>query len=210
MYRLVIDSAKITAVVDDVPYELNGFPSLPFSFTYLYYEPDLENTRKVVRSGDDLVYEELTKDEQQHIVNALRDFQHVEPFIKQPELFVPPTAPEVPEIKVVHCADLTGLYVGSRELTEGYVEVSGPPPLGRYDQCMGVSYRWRSATGEWVLTGGYSEQRKEQYLQQVNYGEQLGALIKAVEALANSEPLPQEFLDIAEKIAKIKSDIPKE
>jgi hypothetical protein len=89
-------------------------------------------------------------------------------------------------------------------------EVPSPPPKDVYIESFGVNYKWDEINKEWKVRNGYKENRKLEYLRNIDIGDQLGALFNAVEALADGQPLPDDFKHILSKIKLIKSSIPKE
>jgi hypothetical protein len=210
MNLLTIDPQKIRVKIGEESFDLSGFPALPFEFTYIYYEPEFNHTRKVVNNGTDLVWADLTEDEILAIEELLSNTDDWDSFIVLPEVFVAPqqTVESVPTGLIANAN--TGEFAGIGPIVDGFVEVSSEPPAGKYDEFTGVVYRWDNVAKVWALQGGYKAQRKEEYLTQVNIGDQLGAIINAINALSAGNPLPQDFIEISDKIDAIKLSIPKE
>ena len=210
MNLLTIDSEKIRVRCGEKAYELVGFPPLPFEYTYMYYEPATNHTRKVITLDGQLVYDALTEAEMAVIEETIANEALMKQYEKVYEVFEAPAPTDdfVPEVD--HCVDGEGKYQGIRAITAGYVKVPGVPPESKFDGFLGVVQRWNSITNAWEIKGGYGEERKAEYLQQTPIGAQLGALIAAVDALAKGQPVPVEFTEIVAKIAAIKTAIPKE
>jgi len=208
---LVISPSEIKVNHNDITYDLIGVPSLEFSFTYLYYEPETEHVRKVVKVNDELVYQHLTEDEIKLInefLSKLDDDNYLENFLKEykkiPEKFDPP-----PQLK--HAVNEKGHYVGLQVLPQpNLIEAPSFHPKDTYLESFGISYHWDQINNTWVINGDYKEKRKLEYLRNIGIGDQLGALFNAVEALSKGNPLPEDFNSILSTIKKIKEDIPKE
>lgn len=217
---LVISPVEIKAKVDRKVYNLIGFPSMGVDFMYLYYEPETNNTRKVIANEDgQLVYEELTADEirkieeqltllnnEDYLINFLNQYE------KKPEVFVPPNSLEgAPAAEPVHCVDKFNSYSGEKVLpVEGYRQVLSAPPKDVYLEAFGTSWEWDDAKQDWKVRGTYREKRKLEYLKNIDIGDQLGALFGAVQALANGQSLPADFNQITTQIQAVKNSIPKE
>lgn len=210
MNFLTIDPQQVRVKAGEKTYELVGFPPLPFDFTYLYYEPATNHTRKVITLDGQLVYDALTEAEMAVIEETINNEALMKQYEKVYEVFEAPAPTDdfVPEVD--HCVDGEGKYQGVRAITAGYVKVPGFPPESKFDSFLGVVQRWNSITNAWEIKGGYAEERKAEYLQQVPIGQQLGALIAAVDALSKGQPVPVEFTEIVSKIEAIKATIPKE
>lgn len=209
MNFLTIDPQQVRVKCGEKTYELVGFPPLPFDYTYLYYEPATNHTRKVITVDGQLVYDALTEAEMTVIEETIANDALMQQYQKVYEVFEAPAPTDdfVPEVD--HCADGEGKYQGIRAITAGYVKVPVPPE-SKFDSFLGVVQRWNSITNAWEIHGGYGEKRKAEYLQQTPIGAQLGALIAAVDALSKGQPVPVEFTEIVAKIAAIKTAIPKE
>ncbi len=215
---IVISPSEIKVKHKGITYDLIGFPSLEFSFVYLYYEPETNNLKKVVPLVDQLIYQNLTYDEVKLIEEfllKLDDEEYLEAFLKQyikvPDVFKHESQPEVAK-QYVHAVNDKGDYLGMREdlPQEGMFEVPCPPPKDLYIESFGISYKWDKINSQWMVRNGYKENRKLEYLKNIDIGEQLGALFGAVDAIANNKPLPNDFKSILSKIQLIKDSIPKE
>jgi hypothetical protein len=216
---LVISPTEIKIKVNDVFYNLVEFPSMGVDYTYLYYEPETENVKKVISNDNgDLVYESLTNEEITLIedtLGALNDPQVLTEFLskheKKPVYFIPPAPLEsAPPAVPVHCVDKDNSYCGQKVLPqEGYKEVLFEPPESLFVYPFGVSYRWNDEIQNWKIVDGYKGERRAQYLKTIPVGDQLGALVSAVQALANNQPVPEEFNKIVLAIQEIKNNNPK-
>jgi hypothetical protein len=208
---LVISPSEIKVTHNNITYDLIGTPSLEFSFTYLYYEPEIGHVRKVVKVNDELVYQHLTEDEVkliQEFLSKLDDDNYLENFLKQykkiPEKFDP-----TPQLK--HAVNDKGHYVGLQVLPQpNLIEAPSFHPKDTYLESFGISYHWDQINSTWVINGNYKEKRKLEYLRSIGIGDQLGALFNAIEALSKGDALPEDFNSILSTIKKIKEDIPKE
>lgn len=214
----VISPSEIKIKHNGIIHNLIGTPPLQFSFTYLYYEPDTNNLKKVVQQDGKLVYVNLTYDEIELIkefLSKLDDANYLDNFLKKyrkiPELFDPANPDYEPPKKLVHVVNDKGHYNGMQTLPQlGLREVTCPPPKDLYLESFGTSYRWDSINSQWIVDGGYKEKRKYEYLKNIDIGDQLGAIFDAIDALANGQKLPDDFKNISSKIKLIKSSIPKE
>ena len=205
---------------DEAVYKLQGFPSLGFGYSYLYYEPITGNLKKVLEDDKhQLVYAALTDNDILLIKEQLAKFDDAEylaAFLAQyelrPELFAAPGAAEnAPPGIPVHCIDGENSYVGMQILPQqGLRAVPKSPPKDLYLESFGIGYIWSDEQNDWVVRGDYKEKRRLKYLQEAPTSEQLGALFAAVQALAAGQPLPAKFTDLAAKIQNIKDSIAKE
>lgn len=217
---LVITAEEIKIQHAGNEYRLSGFPSLGFPFSYLYYEPVSNNFKKVLEDDQhQLFYANLTDNDIlliQEQLTKFNDAEYLTAFLAQyefrPELFAAPGAAEnAPPRQPVHCVDATNSYVGMQILPQtGLREVTKAPPKDLYLESFGISYRWNDDTADWVVNGNYADQRRLEYLKQIPISNQLGALFGAVQALANNQSLPVDFVEIMEKIQQVKTSIPKE
>lgn len=215
---LVISPSEIKVKHNGVVYDLIGTPSLEFSFVYLYYEPETNNLKKVVPLVDQLIYQDLTRNDVmliQEFLSKLDDEEYLESFLQRYGKVHDVFKPEEPKVelpkRLMHAINDKGYYIGMYEdLSEGMMEVSSQPPKDLYLESFGINYMWDQINRQWQVRGGYKENRKLEYLKNIDIGEQLGALFNAVEALADSKPLPDDFKNILSKIKLIKSSIPKE
>ena len=72
-----------------------------------------------------------------------------------------------------------------------------------------MAYKWNFDTNTWIVNGDYRQQRKKQYLTQTNLGDQLDAIIGAIDSLSKGQPLPDKFNQLLETITAIKQENPK-
>lgn len=215
---LVISPSEIKVKHNGVVYDLIGTPPLEFTFVYLYYEPETNNLKKVVPLVDQLIYQDLTRNDVmliQEFLSKLDDEEYLEVFLKRygkvHDVFKHEEPKIEPPKRLIHAINDKGHYIGMYEdLSEGMTEVPSQPPKDLYLESFGVNYMWDQINRQWKVRGGYKESRKLEYLKNIDIGEQLGALFNAVEALADSKPLPNDFKHISSKIKLIKSSIPKE
>ena len=215
---LIVSPSETKVKVNNIVYVLKALPSLEFSFKYLYYEPETDNLKKVIQLEDQLVYQNLTYDEVkliQEFLSKLNDPDYLTTFLKEykklPDVVRQEELEVDPPKKFIHTVNDHGHYLGIYEdLLQGMKEVPCPPPKDIYIESFGVNYKWNEINKEWEVRNGYKENRKLEYLKNIDIGEQLGALFNAVEALASGEPLPDDFKHISSKIKLIKSSIPKE
>ena len=217
---IVISPNEIKLKHNNIRYELKSMPFLGFSFDYLYYEPEVDLFRKVIKnSNNDLVYVDLTENEIDLIKNflaTLNDATILTDFLtdnlKQPEYFdaTIPNNISAETVTYVHTVNAAGVYQGQQALNENLIQVPAAPPRDVYLDAFGLSYYWDFNVNDWKLNGGYKEQRKLEYLKTLSIGDQLGALFSAVDALAKGNPLPADFISILSDIQSIKNSIKKE
>jgi hypothetical protein len=211
MNLFVISPTEIKAKVNDVVYDLAYAPPIQFAFKYLYYEPEVNHTRKVLEHDGKLIYVDLSESEKANIEMYLANTEELEKAKKAHDEFVELAQP-VRARKVAFSCDAEGKYKGMREVgfEEGYFETTCRPPAHIHDKSWFFDYTWDFDAKEWVLEGGYNAHRRKAYFDAILVGDQLGALTAAIVALANNQPLPTEFTDIVAKINTVKTSIPKE
>ena len=106
---------------------------------------------------------------------------------------------------------MNGFYVGQQVLPkEGLREVPSFPPKDLYLEPFGISYKWDTSINSWIVNGTYKERRKYQYLNQTTIGDQLDAIISAIDALSKGDALPEKFNQLLAEIEAIKLANPKE
>jgi hypothetical protein len=216
---LVISPNEIKLQLDEQIYKLRSFPSLGFAYSYLYYEPISGNLQKVLEDHNhQLILVPLTDNDILLIQEQLAKFSdaaYLQTFLEQheyrPELFAAPGSNEnAPPGIPVHCVDSNNGYMGMQILPQpGLKQVSKSPPKDLYLESFGVSWIWDDAAADWVVQGNYKDQRRLRYLEDVPLTEQIGALMQAVQALSQGQPLPADFISLVNKIQDIKNNIPK-
>ena len=218
---IVISPNDIKIKHKGVMYTLNSCPYLGFSYSYLYYEPEVNHYKKIVLSQDPLnqsvgYQDQLTNDEKtlaERFLTSLDDptvlAEFLDQYLKQPDVVnldlndAPPAVPK-------HAVDVNGFYQGQVVLPRlGLTEVASCPPKDLYLEPLGVAYKWDFDTSAWTVNGDYREQRKQQYLTQTNLGNQLDAIIGAIDSLSKGQPLPDKFNQLLETITAIKQENPK-
>lgn len=211
MNLFVITPTEIRAKVNDVVYDLAYAPPIQFAYKYIYYEPEVNHTRKVVEHNGELIYVDLSESEIANIEQYLSNTEELEKAKIAYDKFVEEAKPQLSR-RVTFSCDANGKYKGMREVgfEEGYFETTCRPPAHIHEASWFFDYTWNFDTQEWVLEGGYQAKRKKAYFEAILVGDQLGALTAAITALANNQPLPQEFTDIVDKINHVKATIPKE
>lgn len=218
---LVISPGDIKIKHKDMVYTLKTFPYLGFAYSYLYYEPEVNHYKKVVLAHDperdSVGYQDALTDNEKLIIQqflaTLDDPRVLAEFLdaheKRPDainLDVTDEPPAVPK----HAVDANGFYQGQVVLPQaGLTEVSSFPPKDLYLESLGVAYKWDFDTDSWTVNGDYKEQRKHQYLNQLSLGDQLDAIIAAIDSLAKGQPVPEKFNQLLETITAIKQDNPK-
>ena len=214
---IVISPNDLKIKVNSNTYVLKSFPFIGFSFTYLYYEPEVNVYRKVVLDfNNQYVYEDLTSNEIliiEQFISELSDSETLADFLSENE-----KRPEVARFNTdstssvtpKHAVDQNGFYVGQQVLPkDGLTEVPSFPPKDLYLEPFGIGYKWDSSINSWVVNGTYKERRKYQYLNQTTIGDQLDAIISAIDALSKGDPLPDNFRQLLEKIEAIKQSNPR-
>ena len=215
---LVISPNDLKIKVNNNTYVLKSFPFIGFSYTYLYYEPEVNVYRKVVLNlSNQYVYENLTDNEKQIVslfLSDLEDQDKLQDFLtehqKTSDTFQTDNN-STPSQTPKHAVDSNGFYVGQQVLPKaGLTEVSSFPPKDLYLEPFGISYKWDTGTNSWVVNGTYKERRKYQYLNQTTIGDQLDAIISAIDALSKGDPLPSKFNQLLAEIEAIKLANPKD
>ena len=218
---IVISPNDIKIKHKGVVYSLNSCPYLGFSYSYLYYEPEVNHYKKIVLSQDpenqSVGYQDqLTNDEKtlaERFLTSLDDptvlAEFLDQYLKQPDvvnLDLNDDPPAVPK----HAVDVNGFYQGQVVLPRsGLTEVASCPPKDLYLESLGVAYKWNFDTNTWIVNGDYREQRKHQYLTQTTLGDQLDAIIGAIDSLSRGQPLPEKFNQLLATITAIKQEKPK-
>jgi len=215
---IVITQNEIKIKHQSTVYALKSMPSLGFSYSYLYYEPEADLFRKVVLNfKNEYVYEDLTDNEKLIIEKFLLDLDDtvfladfLDQHEKRPELVRFDTNSEE-SVTPKHAVDNNGFYVGQQVLPkEGLTEVPSFPPKDLYLEPFGINYKWDLGNNKWIVNGTYQERRKYQYLNQTTYGDQLDAIISAIDALSKGHALPEKFNQLMAKIEAIKLSNPKD
>ena len=215
---LIISPNDIKLKHNGTTYNLKSFPFLGFGYSYLYYEPETNLYRKVVLNfNNEYVYEDLTNNDKDNIDQFLQSLNNTETLSnfldqheKRPDIFNndinndPPATPK-------HAVDENGFYQGQQVLPKlGLTEVPSFPPKDLYLEPFGISYKWDKNNNTWVVNGTYKEKRKHQYLNQITIGDQIDAIISAIDSLYKGTEMPEKFKQLLEKIEDIKLANPKE
>jgi hypothetical protein len=215
---IVITQNEIKIKHQSTVYALKSMPFLGFSYSYLYYEPEADLFRKVVLNfKNEHVYEDLTANEKLIIEKFLLDLDDtvfladfLDQHEKRPELVRFDTNNDTPATPT-HAVNADGFYVGQQVLPkEGLTEVPSFPPKDLYLEPFGINYKWDRDNNTWIVNGTYQERRKYQYLNQITYGDQLDAIISAIDALSKGHALPEKFNQLMAKIESIKLSNPKD
>lgn len=198
---------SITVTEKDIT--VNGFivPSIDIpeiSYSYLYYEPDAENTFRVIPVED--VFQQVDLTEEEIAVCEA----YCEAFDSTPyEVEVVDTSAEEPEESVL-VIDADGRWKGwmlESEMESGDVVLSTDVeiPLSTSDSLFFTprSFTWNGTA--WVLTGVNDKRRFEQ-LTQNPVTDQLDFLLKAIDALSNGDDLPADVQAFISKWKEIKAN----
>jgi hypothetical protein len=214
---LVISPIEIKAKADRTIYNLTGFPSMGISFMYLYYEPETNNTKKVVADADgNLVYEELTADEILKIeqqLNLLNNESYLVEFLNQYEKKSEPFVPE----NVVEQEDPVVFFVAADKVTSGAkprsllnpgdIEVTHEQVESKgFVNSVIPEAVWDDAQAKFVGKT-YKDKRAYAYYDQLKYGDQLAAIWAFIQS--SGIPLPAETQAALDKITAIKAANPK-
>lgn len=199
---------SITVTEKDIT--VNGFivPSInipEISYSYLYYEPDAENTFRVISVED--VFQQVDLTEEEIVVCEA----YCEAFDSTPyEVEVIDTSAEEQPIDTVLVIDSTGRWKGwmlESEMESGDVVLSTDVaiPLSTSDSLFFTprSFTWNGTA--WVLTGVNDKRRFEQ-LTQNPVTDQLDFLLKAIDALSNGDPLPSDVQSFISQWKEIKAN----
>ena len=215
---IVISQNEIKIKHNGTTYNLKSMPFLGFSYSYLNYEPEVNLYRKVVLNfNNQYVYEDLTSNEIliiEQFFSSLNDSEALTDFLdeheKRPEL-VNFNTNSSPSVAPKHAVDENGFYVGQQVLPkDGLTEVPSFPPKDLYLEPFGISYKWDKNINSWVVNGTYKDRRKYQYLNQTTVGDQLDAIISAIDAISKGDDLPEKFNQLVSKIESIKLSNPKD
>ena len=215
---IVISQNEIKIKHNGTVYNLRSMPSLGFGYAYLNYEPEVNLYRKVVLNfNNQYVYEDLTSNEIsiiQQFLSSFNDADTLSDFLdeneKRLEVFNLNTN-NTSSVTPKHAVDQNGFYLGQQVLPkEGLTEVPSCPPKDLYLEPFGISYKWDSSTNAWIVNGNYKDRRKHQYLTRTTVGDQLDAIIFAIDALSKNESLPDKFNQLLSEIEAIKLANPRD
>lgn len=198
---------SITVTEKDIT--INGFivPSIDIpeiSYSYLYYEPDAENTFRVISVED--VFQQVGLTEEEIAVCEA----YCEAFDSTPyEVEVTDTSAEEPE-EIVLVVEADGRWKGwmpESEMASGDAVLSTDvdTPLSTSASLFfpPSSFTWNGT--EWVLAN-VSDKRRFEQLTQNPVTDQLDALLKAVDALSNGDPLPSDVQAFISQWKEIKAN----
>jgi hypothetical protein len=216
---LVITPLEIKAKNDRTIYNLIGFPALNFSYMYLYYEPETDNTRKVVANQDGvLVYEQLNAAEIEAIesqLNLLNNETYLATFLEQyekkSEPFVgDPAAPAVEDEPTVFYVAADKINTGNKprnQLNPGEIEVTEDQIKSKgFSNSVVPDSIWDDAQAKFVGKT-YKDKRAFAYYDQLKYNDQFAAIWEFIKA--SGIPLPAETQAALDKITAIKAANPK-
>jgi len=215
---IVISQNEIKIKLNGTTYNLKSIPFLGFSYSYLNYEPEVNLYRKVVLNfNNQYVYEDLTNNDIlliEKFFNDLDDPEVLSDFLNENEKrleTVNLNTNNTSSVTPKHAVDENGFYVGQQVLPkDGLTEVPSFPPKDLYLEPFGISYKWDNSTNSWIVNGTYKDRRKYQYLNRTTVGDQLDAIISAIDALSKNESLPDKFNQLLSEIEAIKLSNPKD
>ena len=218
---IVISPNDIKIKHENKTYILRSFPFIGIHCSYLYYEPEINRYKKVTLTQtleeQTKGYEdELTDDEKlicQQFLTSLNNLNILTEFLseheKQSSVINSNLNDEPPKIPKP-AVDSDGIFMGQVVLPkEGLFEVPSFPPKDLYVEPFGISYKWDHDNDVWIVNGDYKEKRKYEYLNQTNIGDQLDAIISAIDSLSKQQALPEKFNELVTIVNNIKLANPK-
>ena len=175
------------------------------SYSYLYYEPDAENTFRVIPVDDAFQQVDLTEEE----IAVCKAY--CEAFDSTPyEVEVIDTSAEEQPVDNVLVVDSSGRWKGEMpaskmEAGDNIVDtIEGMPKQPSNTLFFPAnSFTWNGT--EWILTSITDKRRFEQ-LTQTSVTDQLDFLLKAIDALSNGDALPEDVQGFISQWKEIKAN----
>lgn len=190
-------------------YPVGAIPALGFDYTYLYYEPQLENSFKILKVGEEFVRSELNDAEVAICVAYCEAF--TPEVVSEPSDSAEPVDPTQEEM--VDCVLANGKpgHKKRKDLLEGEIEIDHTKIEYAYPMATNTMQVVWDPASESFVGETYVDKRLCEFYKMATFNGQLDAIWKFIDAYkAAGNSLPAETDAMLTQVKTIKATYPKE